>query len=128
VKIKSEILAQAVAHHRRFCMSCGTRLAQKSSRQVGLCQACRRRCICCGRETFTYGYYDVCLRCKVVIDKTIEYMRKHKGQLPSEETGDAAPIRRAVCISCGDPAEAVFNGKPYCAECHAEKEGEADDE
>jgi len=119
---KSRIVERAVAHHRRFCMSCGTRLAQGVSRRIGLCQACRRHCVCCGHAAGTYGHYDVCLRCGHVINTTIDYMERHKGRLPLETRGGVAPARRANCICCGDPAEAVSNGKPYCAECHAEKE------
>jgi len=120
---KIKIMEQAVSHHRRFCMSCGTHLVQESSRRVGLCQACRRHCVCCGKQTGTYGYYDVCLTCRNVVDKTIYYMKRHKGQLPSERGNSRATPRRADCVSCGDPAEAVLDGKPYCAECHAELEG-----
>jgi hypothetical protein len=113
---------EAVAQHRRYCMSCGTHLVQAASKQVGLCQACRRHCVCCGRETGTYGYYDVCTRCKAVIDETIEYMKRHKEKpLPEKDAEDDAP-RRENCVSCGDPAEMVFEGRPYCAECFAEKE------
>ena len=127
MRSNNKIVEQAVAHHRRYCMSCGTRLAQEASRRVGLCQACRRHCVCCGRPAGTYGHYDVCLRCRPVIAKTIEHMKRHKGRLPLEESDNAAPARRANCVCCGDPAEAVFAGKPYCAECYAEKERGADD-
>lgn len=127
MKRNSNLVNEAVAHHRRYCMSCGTRLAQAASRRVGLCQACRRHCICCGRPAGTYGHYDVCLRCRSVIDKTIEHMKRNKGRLPPDEHEDCAPTRRAKCVSCGDPAEAVLDGRPYCAECHAEKERGADD-
>ena len=128
MKGNNKVMEQVVAHHRRYCMSCGTHLAQVSSRRVGLCQACRRHCVCCGKQTGAYGYYDVCLTCRTVVDKTIEYMKRHKGQLPSERGNDRAAPRRADCVSCGDPAEAVFDGKPYCAECHAELEGGPGDE
>lgn len=129
MKRNTDLVAKAVAHHRRYCMSCGTRLAQVSSRRAGLCQACRRHCVCCGQETGVYGHYDVCLRCRPVIDKSIEHMKRHHGHLPSEGEGENKPstlprmLRRESCVSCGDPAEFVFDGRPYCAECHAEKEG-----
>ena len=125
MKRNSNVVNEAVAQHRRYCMSCGTRLAQAQSKRVGLCQACRRHCVCCGQKTETYGYYDVCLKCRSVIDKSVEHMKRHKGQVPPEGNKDCAPARRASCFSCGDPAEMVFNGRPYCAECHAEKEGGA---
>lgn len=127
--MKRNHVHEAVAHHRRYCMSCGTRLAQSSSRRVGLCQACRRHCVCCGQKTGTYGHYDVCLKCRTVIDRTIEHMKRHRGHAPAEERGDSgaaesiAVLRRETCASCGDPAEHVFKGRPYCAECQAEKEG-----
>ena len=137
MKSNNKIVEQAVAHHRRYCMSCGTRLAQTGSRRVGLCQACRRHCVCCGRQTGTYGYYDVCLKCRTVIDRSIEHMKRHKRNPPPEENGDCAclrathrqaPARRASCAACGDPAEMTFDGRPYCAECHAEKEAGDDHE
>jgi hypothetical protein len=122
VKRNIRFLNEAVARHRLYCMSCGTHLAQAASRRVGLCQACRRHCVCCGRKTGIYGYYDVCPRCRPLIEKTIEYMDRHNGKAPTEKKADDSPPRRANCVSCGEPAEMEFDGRPYCEECYAEKE------
>ena len=125
---RQSMAAKAAGAHRRFCMACGTPLVQAKSRRVGLCAACRKHCACCGRETGSYGHYDVCYQCKPMIDTCIQYMRKHGGNLPPRVRGDATPARRAICRSCGDPATRVLDKIPYCAECCAEWEAGREEE
>lgn len=122
---------KAILYNRRYCMSCGTKMAQESSKRVGLCQACRRHCICCGRETGVFGRYDVCVRCARVVDLDADYIRKHDGRLPGDDTAatDGTTPMRENCKACGDPAEGMFEGRPYCAECLAEmSDSESEDE
>mgnify|MGYP001467600330 CR=1 FL=1 len=121
--MKSNVTEQVVSRHRRFCMSCGTKLAQSASKRVGLCQACRRHCVCCGQRAETYGHYDVCIQCGLLIGQKIERMKLGKGKFPKDRDADCCPARRAHCVACGDPAETVIAGRPHCAECRAEKEG-----
>jgi len=121
--MKAQSEEQVVAFNRRYCMSCGTHLAQTGSKRVGLCQACRRHCVCCGQRAEVYGHYDVCIRCGTLIVQKIERMKESKDKACKKPVAACVPPRRARCAACGDPAETVLNGRPYCAECQSEKEG-----
>jgi len=112
-------LALAKLAHRRYCMSCGSKLVLEASKRVGLCRACCHYCTSCGGQTNEFGYYEVCFRCKPEVDATAKKIRLNQGRLPAAPK-DVPPPERADCIECGDPAEKVLNGKPLCADCYAE--------
>jgi hypothetical protein len=125
---KRDLLAKAIMHHRTFCMGCGTRIVNEASKRVGLCSACRKHCTACGKETGNFGHFNVCFQCASRIEKTLAYMKAHCGSAPGEITEDLAPVTRAICSACGDPAEHVLDGKPYCDDCRREKEEEGTEE
>jgi len=121
IKQHTAAIERAIEMNRRYCRACGTRLVQESSKAIGICQACRRHCICCGRKTPNFGHFEVCFRCATRIEKTADMIAR--GDFPEPLASDDSPVPRADCSACGDPAERVWRGKPYCAECFAEVEG-----